>query len=39
MHLFGMGDLAWRLFDFALMGAATASFFAITRRAGDPSHN
>jgi hypothetical protein len=37
MHLFGMGDLAWRLFDFALMGAATASFFAITRRAGDPS--
>ncbi len=21
MHLFGMGDLAWRLFDFALMGA------------------
>ena len=37
MHLFGMGDLAWRLFDFALMGAATASFFVITRRAGAPS--
>jgi hypothetical protein len=32
MHLFGMGNLAWRLFDFALMGAAAASFFAITRR-------
>ena len=37
MHLFGMGDLAWRLFDFALMAAATASFFVITRRAGAPS--
>ncbi len=34
MHLFGMGDLAWRLFDFTLMGAAGASFFVITRRAG-----
>ena len=37
MHVFGMGDLAWRLFDFALMAAATASFFVITRRAGAPS--
>ncbi len=39
MHLFGMGDLAWRLFDFTLMGAAAASFFVITRRtrAGAPS--
>ena len=32
MHLFGMGDLAWRLFDFALMAAAGASFFVITHR-------
>ena len=37
MHVFGMGDLAWRLFDFALMAAAGASFFVITRRAGAPS--
>jgi hypothetical protein len=34
MHLFGMGDLAWRIFDFTLMGAAGASFFVITRRVG-----
>jgi hypothetical protein len=34
MHLFGMGDLAWRLFDFAMMGAAGASIFVITRRTG-----
>ena len=31
MHLFGMGDVAWRLFDFTLTGAASASFFVITR--------
>jgi hypothetical protein len=31
MHMFGMGDLAWRLFDFALMGAVAASYFVITR--------
>jgi hypothetical protein len=37
MHLFGMGDLAWRFFDFALMAAASASFFVITRRTGAPS--
>jgi hypothetical protein len=37
MHVFGMGDLAWRLFDFALMGAAAVAFFVITRRAGAPS--
>jgi hypothetical protein len=39
MHVFGTGDLAWRLFDFTLMAAATASFFVITRRsrAGAPS--
>jgi hypothetical protein len=34
MHLFGTGDLAWRLFDFALMIAASASFFVIARRTG-----
>jgi len=32
MHLFGMGDLGWRLFDFALMVAASASFFVVARR-------
>ncbi len=39
MRLFGMGDLAWRLFDFALMGAAGASFFVTTRskKPGAPS--
>ena len=37
MHLFGMGDLAWRFFDFMLMGAAAASFFVITRCVGAPS--
>ena len=36
MHVFGMGDLAWRLFDFALMAAPAASFFVITRRSGCP---
>jgi hypothetical protein len=30
MHVFGMGDLGWRLFDFALMVAAAGSFFVIT---------
>jgi len=33
MHVFGYGDLAWRLFDFTLLGIAAASFFVITRRA------
>jgi hypothetical protein len=33
MHIFGMGDLAWRLFDFTLLSIASASFFVITRRA------
>jgi hypothetical protein len=32
MRVFGMGDLAWRLFDFALMAAASAAFFVIARR-------
>lgn len=31
MHLFGMGDLAWRIFDFSLMLAASASFLVIAR--------
>ncbi len=30
MHLFGTGDLAWRLFDFTLLAIASASFFVIT---------
>lgn len=29
MHLFGMGSLGWRLFDFTLMGIAAAALFAI----------
>ncbi len=33
MHLFGFGDLAWRLFDFTLLAVAAASFAVITRRA------
>ena len=39
MHLFGMGDLAWRCFDFTLLGLASASFFLIARPgpAGGPS--
>jgi hypothetical protein len=32
MHLFGMGDLAWRCFDFTLLATASASFFAIASR-------
>ncbi len=31
MRLFGSGALAWRLYDFTLMAAAAASFFAIAR--------
>jgi hypothetical protein len=30
MHLFGTGDLAWRLFDFTLLAIASASLFVIT---------
>ena len=39
MHLFGMGDLAWRCFDFTLLGLASASFFLIAHPgpAGGPS--
>ncbi len=31
IHTFGPGALGWRLFDFALMGAAAAAMFAIAR--------
>ena len=36
MHLFGMGALAWRLFDFTLLGIATAAFFLLTANLGGP---
>jgi hypothetical protein len=36
MRLFGPGALAWRLFDFTLLAAASASFFAITTNRGAP---
>jgi hypothetical protein len=32
MRVIGMGDLAWRLFDFSLMVAAAAAFVVIARR-------
>ena len=32
MHVFGMGALAWRLFDFTLLGLAAVAFFVIARR-------
>lgn len=32
MHLFGIGDLAWRFFDFSLLAITSASFFVITGR-------
>jgi len=32
MHVFGRSALAWRLFDFILLAAASVSFFAIARR-------
>ena len=31
MHLFGPGDLGWRLFDFTLLAIASFSFFVVTR--------
>jgi hypothetical protein len=31
MHVFGMGDLAWRIFDFTLLFAASISFLVIAR--------
>ena len=36
MHLLGPGALAWRLFDFTLLAAATAAFFSIVTNAGAP---
>ena len=33
MHIFGIGSLGWRLFDFALMALAASAFFALTRPA------
>jgi hypothetical protein len=37
MHLFGMGSLAWRCFDFTLLLAASAAFYAVTKEPGAPS--
>jgi hypothetical protein len=31
MHLFGSGDLAWRVFDFTLLGVLTAAMIVIAR--------
>ena len=31
MHLFGMGSLAWRFFDFTLLIAASAAFFVVAK--------
>jgi hypothetical protein len=36
MHLFGMGDLGWRLFDFTLLAAASACFFVLHKGSGAP---
>ena len=36
MHVFGMGALAWRLFDFTLLALASASFFVVARNSGCP---
>jgi len=37
MYIFGMGDLAWRIFDFTLLAIASASFFAICRPSPAPT--
>jgi thiamine transporter ThiT len=36
MRLFGMGDVAWRLFDFTLLTLAAAAFFVVTKTPGAP---
>jgi hypothetical protein len=36
MHIFGMGSLGWRLFDFALLIAASAAFLIVTTKPGAP---
>ena len=38
MHLFGMGALAWRFFDFTLLVIAAASFFVIAHGPAAPGH-
>ena len=37
MHIFGMGSLGWRLFDFTLLIAASAAFFVTCNNPGAPS--
>lgn len=37
MHLFGTGDLAWRIFDFTLVAAAATAFVSIFRVAEAPA--
>src|ERR1035441_5977198 len=37
MRVFGMGDVAWRLFDFTLLALAAAAFFVVTKNPGAPS--
>lgn len=37
MHVFGMGDLAWRMFDFFLLAVAAIAFFSVTRSATSPA--
>jgi hypothetical protein len=34
MRTFGMGDLAWRFFDFTLLAVASASFFVVAKTPG-----
>ena len=35
MHIFGRGSLAWRMYDFTLLGIAAAAFFVVTRESGE----
>ena len=37
MHIYGMGDVAWRLFDFTLLATASVSCFVVTTNLGAPS--
>ena len=37
MHFFGMGALAWRLFDFTLLAIASTSYCVIATNSGAPS--
>jgi hypothetical protein len=36
MRIYGMGDLAWRFFDFTLLAVASAAFFVVARNSGAP---